>query len=76
MTTVLEELTEDQLISILTETKNALIKQYGKLLAMEGVELEFTADALRELAAQAIQKGTGRARLAQLAGEIDAGRHV
>jgi ATP-dependent Clp protease ATP-binding subunit ClpX len=59
MTTVLEELTEDQLVSILTETKNALVKQYGKLLAMEGVELEFTPEALRELAAQAIQKGTG-----------------
>jgi ATP-dependent Clp protease ATP-binding subunit ClpX len=66
MTTVLEELTEPQLISILTETKNALIKQYSKLLAMEGVELEFTADALRELAAQAIQKGTGARALRSL----------
>ncbi len=66
MTTVLEELTEDQLISILSETKNALIKQYSKLLAMEGVELEFTADALRELAAQAIQKGTGARALRSL----------
>ena len=43
---------------------------------MEGVELEFTPDALRELAAQAIKKGTGRARLAQPAGKADAGRHV
>jgi ATP-dependent Clp protease ATP-binding subunit ClpX len=59
MTTVLEELTEDQLVSILTDTKNALTKQFGKLLAMEGVELEFTPDALRELASQAIRKGTG-----------------
>jgi ATP-dependent Clp protease ATP-binding subunit ClpX len=59
MTTVLEELTEDQLVSILTDTKNALTKQFSKLLAMEGVELEFTPDALRELAAQAIRKGTG-----------------
>src|SRR3984957_16910257 len=66
MTTVLEELTEPQLISILTETKNALIKQYSKLLAMEGVELEFTPDALRELAAQAIQKGTGARALRSL----------
>ncbi len=66
MTTVLEELTEDQLVSILTETKNALIKQYSKLLAMEGVELEFTPDALRELAAQAIQKGTGARALRSL----------
>src|SRR5580658_112891 len=66
MTTVLEELTEDQLVSILTETKNALIKQYGKLLAMEGVDLEFTPDALRELATQAIQKGTGARALRSL----------
>jgi ATP-dependent Clp protease ATP-binding subunit ClpX len=66
MTTVLEELTEDQLVSILTETKSALIKQYCKLLAMEGVELEFTPEALRELAAQAIQKGTGARALRSL----------
>jgi ATP-dependent Clp protease ATP-binding subunit ClpX len=57
--TTLTELTEDQLVSILTETKNALTKQYAKLMAMEGVELEFTPDALRELAAQALKKGTG-----------------
>ena len=59
MVTVLEQLTEDQLVSILTEPKNALTKQYSKLMSMEGVELEFTADALRELAAMAIKKGTG-----------------
>jgi ATP-dependent Clp protease ATP-binding subunit ClpX len=59
MVTVLEELTEDQLISILTETKNALTKQFAKLMAMEGVELEFSSDALVELAALAIRKGTG-----------------
>src|ERR1043165_6586844 len=56
MTTVLEELTEDQLVSILSDTKNALTKQYAKLMAMEGVDLEFTPDALRELAAQAMKK--------------------
>jgi ATP-dependent Clp protease ATP-binding subunit ClpX len=66
MTTVLEELTEEQLVSILTGTKNALIKQYCKLLAMEGVDLEFTPDALRELAAQAMQKGTGARALRSL----------
>ena len=57
--TTLAELTEDQLVSILTDPKNALTKQYAKLLSMEGVELEFSPDALRELAAQAIKKGTG-----------------
>ncbi len=66
MTTVLEELTEDQLVAILTDTKNALTKQFGKLLAMEGVELEFTPDALRELASQAIRKGTGARALRSL----------
>ena len=59
MVTVLEQLTEAQLVSILTEPKNALTKQYRKLMSMEGVELEFTPDALEELAALAIKKGTG-----------------
>jgi len=64
--TVLCELTEDQLVSILTDTRNALTKQYAKLLAMEGVELEFSDDALRELAVQAIKKGTGARALRSL----------
>jgi len=59
MVTVLHPLTEDQLVAILTEPRNALAKQYTKLMALEGVELEFSPDALRELAAQAIKKGTG-----------------
>ena len=59
MITALEELTEEQLVAILTATKNALTKQYQKLLWLEGVELEFTKDSLQELAAQAIAKGTG-----------------
>jgi len=59
MMTVLAELNEDQLVSVLTEPKNALIKQFIKLLSLEDVELEFSDDALRELAAQAIKKGTG-----------------
>jgi len=66
MVTVLADLTESQLVSILTETKNALTKQYIKLMAMEGVELEFTPDALRELAHQAIKKGTGARALRSL----------
>ena len=57
--TTLAELTEDQLVCILTDPKNALTKQYAKLMAMEGVELEFSPDALRELAVQALKKGTG-----------------
>ena len=66
MVTVLAELTEDQLVSILTHTKNALTKQYAKLMAMEGVELEFSLDALHELATQAIKKGTGARALRSL----------
>src|SRR3989441_3734984 len=66
MVTVLVELTEAQLVSILTDTRNALTKQYAKLLAMEGVELEFSKDALRELAVQAIKKGTGARALRSL----------
>jgi ATP-dependent Clp protease ATP-binding subunit ClpX len=64
--TTLTELSEPQLVSILTEPKNALTKQYAKLMAMEGVELEFTPDALRELAAQAMKKGTGARALRSL----------
>jgi ATP-dependent Clp protease ATP-binding subunit ClpX len=70
MTTVLEELTEGQLVSILTETRNALTKQYIKLMAMEGIELEFTDDAVHELAALAIKKGTGARALRSLLEKI------
>src|SRR5215471_15855602 len=66
MVTVLAELTEPQLVSILTETRNALTKQYAKLMAMEGVELDFSEDALQELAGQAIKKGTGARALRSL----------
>jgi ATP-dependent Clp protease ATP-binding subunit ClpX len=59
MVTALEELTEEQLGTILTEPRNALVKQYGKLLGLEDVMLEITPEALHELAAQAIKKGTG-----------------
>ncbi len=66
MATVLDELSAEQMISILTETKNALTKQYAKLLAMDNVELEFTPDALTELADLAIKKGTGARALRSL----------
>src|SRR3954463_7090349 len=57
--TALDPLSEDELVMILTDTKNAMIKQYTKLLAMEGVGLSVTKDALRALAQQAVEKGTG-----------------
>ena len=66
----LSALGEDDFISILTEPRNALVKQYGKLLAMEGVELVFTEDALRELARRAIEKKTGARALRLMLEEI------
>jgi ATP-dependent Clp protease ATP-binding subunit ClpX len=59
MVSVLAELTQEQLVSILTDTRNALTKQFAKLMAMDGVELEFVPEALQELAFQALKKGTG-----------------
>jgi ATP-dependent Clp protease ATP-binding subunit ClpX len=59
MNTVLDELSEEQLVAILTKTRNALTKQYAKLLALEGVNLDFTQDGLKALARKAIKKGTG-----------------
>ena len=57
--TSMSELTEDQLVQVLTEPKNCIVKQYRKLLAMDGVDLEFEKDALRELAKDAIVRKTG-----------------
>jgi ATP-dependent Clp protease ATP-binding subunit ClpX len=59
MVSVLDELTEDDLVAVLTETKNALTKQYTKLFAMDNVGLSFTKDALRALSQEAVRKGTG-----------------
>ncbi|WP_297457344.1 ATP-dependent Clp protease ATP-binding subunit ClpX [Persephonella sp.] len=66
----LEELDEDALVRVLTEPKNALIKQYKKLLAMDGVELEFTEDAIREIAREAIARKTGARGLRAIVEEI------
>ena len=55
----LTTLTEDQLVQLLTEPKNALVKQYNKLLGMNGVKLTITEEALRAMARQAIERGTG-----------------
>lgn len=55
----LEELDEDALVCILTEPKNALTKQYAKLFAMEGTEIEFREEALRAIARKAMDRKTG-----------------
>jgi ATP-dependent Clp protease ATP-binding subunit ClpX len=57
--THVEELTEDDLVHILTQPKNALVKQYQRLFSLEGVQLEFTEGALRAIAEQAVVHGTG-----------------
>ena len=56
---VLEELTENDLARILVEPENALVKQYQKLFAIDGVTLTFTEDAVRQIAATSIRRGTG-----------------
>ena len=57
--TALAELSEDALVQILTQPKNALVKQYNKLLGMEGVELEVRPDALNAIAKKALARKTG-----------------
>lgn len=57
--TSLAELSEEALVQILTEPKNALVKQYAKLLAMEGVELEVRPGALKAIARKALARKTG-----------------
>ncbi|HOP94566.1 MAG TPA: ATP-dependent Clp protease ATP-binding subunit ClpX [Dictyoglomaceae bacterium] len=57
--TVLEPLSEEALLKILVEPKNALVKQYKTLLALEDIELEFTDEALRAIAKEAQEKSTG-----------------
>jgi ATP-dependent Clp protease ATP-binding subunit ClpX len=55
----LDELGEDALIQILTEPKNAIVKQYAKLLSMEGAELEVRPNALKAIARKAMERKTG-----------------
>ena len=55
----LEGLDEDALVQVLTEPKNAITKQYKKLFEIDGVELEFEEDAIREIAHKAYEKKTG-----------------
>ncbi|WP_203649005.1 ATP-dependent Clp protease ATP-binding subunit ClpX [Secundilactobacillus yichangensis] len=57
--TALEKLSEDDLVRILTEPKNALVKQYQRLISLDGVELDFEDKALREMAKLALKRNTG-----------------
>lgn len=56
---VLNDLTEEDLMKILTEPKNAIVKQYKELLKLDNIELDFTEEALLEIAKLAIKKKTG-----------------
>jgi len=56
---VLQELEESQLVRILIEPRNALTRQYSKLFEMEGSEIEFREEALREVAHRAMERKTG-----------------
>ncbi len=55
----LEELDEEALVTILTQPKNALSKQYGKMIEMEGSELELREEALHAIAKKAMERKTG-----------------
>ena len=68
--TPLEELDKEALISILTKPKNALVKQYKKLLAMDGVDLEFKPEAVEAIVEKAIERKTGARGLRSIIEEI------
>ena len=70
MVATLNEITEDDMVHILTEPKNALIKQYIKLFEMDDVKLEFEKDALKELARLAIVRKTGARGLRSILEDI------
>ena len=59
VTVGLESLDKDSLVRVLTEPKNAIVKQYQKLFSMDNVELEFTPDALEAAAERALEHQTG-----------------
>ena len=66
----LDKLTNDDLVRILTEPKNALVKQYQKLLSLDDTKLEFEPEALKAIAAKAIERNTGARGLRSIIEEI------
>ena len=73
---VLDPLTEADLVRILLRTKNAMVKQYSKLFAMDGVQLRFTRDAVHAIARKAIELKTGARALRVHHGKPHARGHV
>jgi ATP-dependent Clp protease ATP-binding subunit ClpX len=68
--TSVNNLDEDALVDILTKPKNALVRQYQKFFEFDGVELEFTPDAMQAIAVQAIMRGTGARGLRAIMEEV------
>ena len=64
------KLDQAALVQILTEPRNALIKQYQKLFELDGVELEFTSDAVEAIADKAMERGTGARGLRAIIEEV------
>jgi ATP-dependent Clp protease ATP-binding subunit ClpX len=67
---VLHSLSEDALLNILTEPRNAIVKQYKKLFRMEGVELEFEEAALKAVVQRALERGTGARALRSIIEDV------
>ena len=70
VTASVTNLDRDALVNILTEPKNALVRQYHRLFELDGVELEFERDALEAIADQAIKRGTGARGLRSILEEV------
>jgi len=70
MAAVLDPLDEETLMAILTQPKNALVKQYQKLLKMDSVQLEFRPDAVRAIAREAYRRKTGARGLRGIVEEL------
>ncbi|SES12122.1 ATP-dependent Clp protease ATP-binding subunit ClpX [Pedococcus cremeus] len=68
--TTVSPLDTDALVKILTEPRNALVKQYKKMFEIDGVELEFTDDAIEAVAEQALKRGTGARGLRAIMEEV------
>jgi ATP-dependent Clp protease ATP-binding subunit ClpX len=68
--TSVRPLDRDALVKILTEPRNALVKQYAKLFELDNVDLEFTDDALEAIADQAVLRGTGARGLRAIMEEV------
>ena len=64
------KLDQEALVQILTEPRNALVKQYQKLFELDGVELEFTEDAIAAIADKALERGTGARGLRAIIEEV------